>query len=314
MLGCYAVTGGAGFIGSHIALRLARDGHEVRVVDDLSTGSRENLEGAGGKLRVIEGDICDGAALRQAFDGADCVFHQAALASVPRSVDDPAATNRVNVDGTLHVLQAARDRGVRRIVYASSSSVYGDSPTLPKCEDMLPAPMSPYAVTKLAGEHYCAAFTEVFGLEAVSLRYFNIFGPRQDPHSQYSAVVPLFVTALLEGRRPTVFGDGEQSRDFTYVENAVEANLRAARAPGAPGMAFNVGCGRCYTLNELLQALGAILGCEAQADYAEPRAGDVRHSMADITRARTVLGFEPLVGFEEGLRRTVEWYKGRAQA
>ena len=308
-MACYAVTGGAGFIGSHIVSRLVADGHEVRVVDDLSTGRRENLARVAGQVTLHEGTICDPDLLRQAFKGAVCVFHEAALASVQRSVDDPIASNRVNVEGTLQVLEAARTRGVRRVVYAASSSAYGDSATLPKREAMTPAPMSPYAITKLAGEHYCAAYTSLFGLEAVALRYFNVFGPRQDPNSQYSAVIPLFVTALLEGKRPTVFGDGEQSRDFTYVDNVVSANLKASEAPGAPGGVFNVGCGARYSLNTLLEVLGRILGREVDTVYGEARPGDVRDSLADITRAREALGYEPLVDFEEGLRRTVEWYR-----
>jgi len=306
-LACYAVTGGAGFIGSHIAECLARDGHEVRVVDDLSTGRRENLESFEDRITLLEAGICDDAVLSAAFDGAEVVFHQAALASVQRSVEDPMAANRVNVEGTLNVLEVARGAGVRRVVYASSSSVYGESPQLPKTEDMAPDPRSPYAASKLAGEYYCRVYSALFGLETVSLRYFNVFGPRQSPRSQYAAVVPQFVEALLKGEAPTVFGDGEQSRDFTYVDNVVQANLKAAEASVASGQVFNVGCGESYTLNHLLSLLRAILGTDVEAVYRDPRPGDVRHSLADISRAREVLGYEPEVSFEEGLRRTVEW-------
>jgi len=312
-MGCYAVTGGAGFIGSHIVCRLLADGHEVRVVDDFSTGRRENLSGVGSAAAMFEGDVCDTEVLRRAFDGAECVFHQAALASVQRSVEDPISTNRANVVGTLQVLRTAHECGVRRVVFASSSSVYGDAPTLPKHERMTPAPKSPYAVSKLAGEHYCRVYAEVFGLETVALRYFNVFGPRQDPASEYAAVVPIFITSLLRGSQPTVFGDGEQSRDFTYVDNVVDANLLAAAAKGASGMALNVGCGTRCTLNELLAMLGRIIGCEVRPTYAEPRPGDVKHSQADIALARRTLGYEPSIGVEEGLRRTLEWHRAEAQ-
>ena len=305
----YAVTGGAGFIGSHIVHRLVADGHEVMVVDDLSTGARENLLAVWKDIVFLEGSICDRKALERVFEGAECVFHQAALASVKRSVDDPLSTNRTNVEGTLNVLEVARRSGVRRVVYASSSSVYGDAPTLPKHEQMVPAPKSPYAVSKLAGEYYCRVYAELFGLGTVSLRYFNVFGPRQDPGSPYAAVVPIFVKAILEGAQPTVFGDGEQSRDFTYVDNVVQANLLAARAEGAPGHVFNVGCGGSFTLNELIKKLGKILGMDVTPIYAPERPGDVRHSRADIQRARRALGYEPSLGFEEGLKRTVEWLR-----
>ena len=305
------MTGGAGFIGSHIVHRLVADGHEVMVVDDLSTGARENLLAVWKDIVFLEGSICDRKALERVFEGAECVFHQAALASVKRSVDDPLSTNRANVEGTLNVLEVARRSGVRRVVYASSSSVYGDAPTLPKHEEMVPAPKSPYAVSKLAGEYYCRVYAELFGLGTVSLRYFNVFGPRQDPGSPYAAVVPIFVKAILEGAQPTVFGDGEHSRDFTYVDNVVQANLLAARAEGAPGQVFNVGCGGSFTLNELIKKLGKILGMDVTPIYAPERPGDVRHSRADIQRARRVLGYEPSLGFEEGLKRTVEWLRAR---
>ena len=309
----YVVTGGAGFIGSNIVSRLVADGEEVRVVDDLSTGKRENLREVEDAVALHEGDICDEALLREALDGADYVLHQAALASVPRSIADPVESNRVNVEGTLKVLDAARACGVRRVVYASSSSLYGDAPMLPKTEQMIPAPMSPYAVSKLAGEYYCSVYNDTFGLETVSLRYFNVFGPRQDPSSQYAAVIPIFISCLMRGERPTVFGDGEQSRDFTFVDDVVEANLLAARAEGAAGVVCNVGCGDSHTLNELLALLAKLMGTDAQADYAPERAGDVKHSLADIVRARQALGYEPRVAFEDGLGRTLDWFRREAE-
>ncbi len=305
----YVVTGGAGFIGSNIVARLVDEGETVRVVDDMSTGRAENLDGLREAVAFHEGSICDDDLLHEAFDGADYVLHQAALASVQRSVEDPAATNRVNVEGTLKVLEAARECGVKRVVYASSSSVYGDAPELPKHEDMIPRPRSPYAVSKLGGEYYCRVYADVFGLETVSLRYFNVFGPRQDPASQYAAVIPIFVRRMLAGQRPEVYGDGEQSRDFTYVDNVVQVNLQAARAEGGAGAVCNVGCGERYSLNELLRLLGELMGQPADADYGPERAGDVKHSLADIGRARRLLGYEPEVDFREGLRRTVEWYR-----
>jgi len=305
----YVVTGGAGFIGSNIVQRLVEDGEQVRVVDDLATGRRENLESVADRVRFFEGSVCDLDLLREAFDGADYVLHQGALASVPRSVADPLATNRVNVEGTLKVLEAARERGVKRVVYASSSSVYGDAPTLPKREDMTPQPKSPYAVSKLAGEYYCQTYTSVFGLETVSLRYFNVFGPRQDPASQYAAVVPIFIRCIFAGEAPQVFGDGEQSRDFTFVDDVVTANIQAARAQGAAGAVCNLGCGERHTLNELLELLQRIIGKDVEAQYGPDRPGDVKHSMADITRARETFGYDPRVSFEDGLRRTVEWYR-----
>jgi nucleoside-diphosphate-sugar epimerase len=306
----YVVTGGAGFIGSAVVRRLARDGHEVRVVDDLSTGKRANLDGLAGRVALHHGSICDRDLLDSAFAGADFVLHQAAIPSVPLSVEDPLGVNEVNVTGTLAVLWAARDAGVRRVVYASSCSVYGNAPELPKREDMAPAPMSPYAVSKLAGEQYCCAFTEVYGLETVSLRYFNVYGPRQDPSGPYAAVVPMFAQAIAEGRRPRVLGDGEQSRDFVFVEDVAEANVRASTAEGAAGAVLNIGVGERHTLNELLGLLRETMGKPFDVEYAEPRAGDVRHSQADISRARQVIGFEPQVSFGEGVRRTVQWYGG----
>ncbi|RLC55839.1 MAG: LPS biosynthesis protein WbpP [Chloroflexota bacterium] len=304
----YLVTGGAGFIGSHIVAELVRRGERVRVFDNFSTGQEANLAPVRQAIELIRGDLRDLAAVRRAVSGVDYVLHQGALASVARSVDDPLASDTCNVVGTLNLLIAARDAGVRRVVYASSSSVYGDSPTLPKREDMKPAPKSPYAVSKLAGEHYCRAFTEVYGLETVSLRYFNVFGPRQDPTSQYAAVIPIFITALLRGKPPTVHGDGRQSRDFTYVTNNVQANLLAATAPGVAGQVFNVACGKRYTLLELLAILRDILSTDVTPVHTAPRPGDVRHSLADISKAQQALGYRVEVPFEEGLRRTVAWY------
>lgn len=307
----YAVTGGAGFIGSNIVRRLVNQGQQVRVIDDLSTGRRDNLAGLEAELTLLQGSICDQDLLREAFAGADFVLHQAALASVQRSVEDPVATNRANVEGTLKVLTAARDCGVRRVVYASSSSVYGDLPELPKREDMTPMPKSPYAVSKLAGEHYCRAFNEVFGLETVSLRYFNVYGPRQDPLSEYSAVVPIFIRCIIEGKAPRVFGDGEQSRDFTYVDDVVSANLQAARAAGAAGAVLNVGCGERHSLNVLLRLLQDMLGESVEPEYCDERPGDVKHSRADIAMAGARIGYRPRFSLEDGLKRTVQWYEGK---
>lgn len=301
------VTGGAGFIGSHIVERLLGDGHSVRVLDNFSTGRRENLAAFGGGVDLVEGDIRDLGTVGRAVDGVDVIFHEAALASVPRSVDDPATSNQVNVLGTLNVLLAGRDAGVRRVIYASSSSIYGESPELPKREDMPPAPESPYAVSKLAGEYYCRVFTGLYGLDCVALRYFNVFGPRQDPESQYAAVVPIFLAAMLSGRRPIIYGDGEQSRDFTYVENVVDANMLAAFAKGCSGEVMNAACGSTVTVNELFQKLRALVGASVEPVYDKPRPGDVRHSFSDISKARRLLGFQPAVGFDEGLVRTVEW-------
>jgi len=305
----YVVTGGAGFIGSNIVRKLVAQGDAVRIVDDLSTGHRENIAEVQDVVDLHEGSICDAALLHSVFDGADYVLHQAALASVQRSVDDPVASNDANVDGTVKVLCAARDCGVKRVVYASSSSLYGDVPKLPKGEDMAPMPKSPYAVSKLAGEYYCRAFTAVYGLETVSLRYFNVYGPYQDPQSQYAAVIPIFVRCLLDGRRPQVFGDGEQSRDFTFVEDVVAANLQAATAPGAGGEYMNLGCGDRHTLNHMLELLQGIIGVEVEPEYLDDRAGDVKHSQADINKARRLIGYDPQVSFEEGLRRTVDYYR-----
>jgi nucleoside-diphosphate-sugar epimerase len=304
----YLVTGGTGFIGSNIVDELVRRGHSVVVLDNLSSGKESNLAGVRDKIQFIRGSITDLDQVRAACQGADYVLHLAARTSVPRSVMEPLETNAVNVDGTLNVLVAARDAKVRRVVFAGSSSVYGETPTLPKMESMMPAPISPYGVSKLTGEIYGQVFQRVYGLEFVSLRFFNVFGPRQDPGSPYSGVLSLFNTAVLEGTPPTIYGDGEQSRDFTYVANVVEANLLACEAKAAAGLVFNVGTGNCYTLNQTLQLLARISGKPVQAKYAPPREGDIRDSQASIALAQEKLGYNPRVGFEEGLQHTWEWY------
>ncbi|MGI8727020.1 MAG: SDR family oxidoreductase [Solirubrobacterales bacterium] len=308
------VTGGAGFIGSNLVERLLADGTDVRVLDNFATGSRENLAAIEGDVDVVEGDIQSYERVSTAVRGCEVVYHQAALPSVPRSIQDPLTSNSANVIGTLNVLLAARDAGVRRVVFASSSSVYGSNAQLPKQEDMATAHLSPYAVAKLAAENYCRCFYEVYGLETVAIRYLNGFGPRQDPNSQYSAVIPKFITAILEGQKPTIFGDGEQSRDFTYIDNTVEANVLAASAEGAAGQVMNVACGERISLNELLTSLARISGTEVEADYLPARPGDVPHSMADVEKAREVIGFEPGVGVDEGLAKTFAYYSERAEA
>jgi len=295
----YLVTGGAGFIGSHIVERLLREGHAVRVLDDFSNGKPENLRAMSGDIDLISGNIRDRDVVARAVTGAYVVFHQA----------DPLTTHESNVTGTLNILLAARDLGVRRVVFASSSSVYGETPVLPKHEDMKPEPRSPYALSKLSAEQYCGVFHHIYGSETVALRYFNIFGPRQDPESQYAAVIPKFVTAILGGGRPVIFGDGRQSRDFTYVDNVVEANLLASEAEGASGRFFNIACGGRYTLLQLLDRINAILGAEIEPIHEPPRRGDVRDSQASIEAAQTALGYRVSVDFDEGLRRTVEWYR-----
>jgi nucleoside-diphosphate-sugar epimerase len=307
----FLVTGGAGFIGSNIVEELLRRGEPVRVLDNFRTGKRENLAAFQDRIQFVEGDLQDLPTVRRAVKGVDCVLHQAAIPSVPRSVDDPLESNSVNVTGTLNLLVAARDTKVKRVVFASSCALYGDDPTLPKREDMLPRPKSPYAVSKLAGEHYCRTFSEVYGLETVALRYFNVFGPRQDPASDYAAVIPLFITRLLQGKALTVHGDGLQSRDFVYVANVVHANLLAATAPNVAGRAFNVACGERYTLLDLIGILNDILGTCIAPIHDDPRPGDVRHSQADVTAAQQALGYRTVVDFAEGLRRTVEWYKAQ---
>lgn len=307
----FLVTGGAGFVGSHIAQGLLARGDRVRVLDNLSTGSRGNVEILGSDVEFIEGDITDPQTVAKAVKGVDCVFHEAALASVPRSVEHPLATHAACVTGTLIVLDEARKAGVRRLVYAASSSAYGDQPTSSKRESDLPAPISPYGAAKFAGESYCGAFTATYGFETVAIRYFNVFGPRQDPNSQYSAVIPLFITAMLAGRQPTVFGDGHQSRDFTYVDNVVHGNLLAADADAklVAGRVFNVANGRTTSLLQLLDNLNSLLGTSIKPVHQPPRVGDVRESLADITRARACLAYDPQVSFAEGLRRSIEYYR-----
>ncbi|HEY3928510.1 MAG TPA: SDR family oxidoreductase [Candidatus Koribacter sp.] len=306
----YLVTGAAGFIGRSIAKRLLDEGHAVRGIDNFVTGKRENLEGLGA-LDFLEGDISDPATMQRACAGVDSVFHEAALASVPRSVEDPVSTNDANVSGSLTVLQAARHANVKRVIYAGSSSAYGDTPTLPKREDMMPEPISPYAVSKLTGEYYMQSFCRVYGLETVVIRYFNVFGPYQDPNSQYSGVLAKFIPMMLRGEAPTIFGDGQQSRDFTFIDNVVNANLLAARAPAdrIAGKVFNVATGTRVTLNETAEVLRELTGYKGPVHHAEERAGDVKHSLADVSLARQALGYEPTVNFREGLRRTVTWYR-----
>jgi UDP-glucose 4-epimerase len=304
----YVVTGGAGFIGSHLSEELVRRGERVRVVDSLITGKRSNLAHLDG-VEFLEGDLADLAVAGRAMAGADYVLHQAAIPSVPRSVQDPITSNRANIDATLNVLVAARDAGVKRVVYAGSSSAYGDTPTLPKREDMPTNPLSPYALQKLVGEQYLKLFTDLYGLETVTIRYFNVFGPRQDPSSPYSGVISLFATAVLDGRRPRIVGDGEQTRDFTYVANVVDGVLRACTAPKASGLVINVATGGRISINRLCHTMAEMAGVRVEPEHVAPRAGDVRDSQADITRARDILGYEPVVSFEEGLRRTLEWYR-----
>jgi len=308
--GIALVTGGAGFIGSHIASALIAGGARVRVLDDLSTGHRENIEEIGSGVDFIQGSVADEQLLKKVLQNVEVVFHEAAIPSVPRSVEAPHQTHVASVDGTFSLLVAARDNKVRRVVYAASSSAYGDQPTLPKSEDMLPDPLSPYAVAKLVGEYYCQVFTRCYGLETVSLRYFNVFGPRQDPGSQYSGVVSRFISALLSNERPVIYGDGEQSRDFTYIDNVVAANLNAAAAREASGKVINIANGQRVTLNELLAELKELTGKQdVTVDYREPRVGDVRHSLADISLARQFLGYETKVDLREGLQRTIDWWK-----
>lgn len=317
MASCVLITGGSGFIGSHLVEALLQGDMVVRVLDNLSTGHRENLEDLFQQGRnhpsftFIEGDISDRQAIQEAMQGVDYVLHQAALPSVQRSIEDPLTANRVNVEGTLNILAAARDAGVRRVVYASSSSVYGDSPTLPKSEDMPTNPLSPYAASKLAGEAYCRAFTKVYGLETVSLRYFNVFGPRQDPLSPYAAVVPRFIDALLHHRAPIIFGDGRQSRDFTFIANVVQANLLAIRAPGVAGEVFNIACGQSVDLLTVLHSLTKLLGQAIDPEYQAPHAGDIRHSLADISKAQRLLGYQPVTSFCKGLSETVAFFRQR---
>lgn len=310
MSDAYLVTGGAGFIGSHVVAELLQRGHAVRILDNFSTGRRENLAALGGEVEVLEGDVRSYERAHNAVKGTDVVIHLAALPSVPRSVQDPLTTNEANITGTLNTLLAARDEGVRRVVLASSSSVYGADASMPKHEGLVPQPISPYAVSKLAAEQYARAFWAVYGLETVALRYFNVFGPRQDPDSQYSGVVARFIRLALRGDDPVVFGDGTQSRDFTYVTNVVDATLRAADAQGAAGHVCNIGCGAPKTVLELIGAIERVAGRTLHPTFAPPRAGDVPHSFADITRAKELLGYAPVVDFESGIARTYEALAG----
>ncbi|HEY5091336.1 MAG TPA: NAD-dependent epimerase/dehydratase family protein [Polyangia bacterium] len=305
------VTGGAGFIGSALVRALLARGERVRVIDNFYSGKRENLAAVAADVEVIEGDIRDGGALGRALAGVEIVFHEAAIVSVPRSLVDPDASHDVNATATLQLLAAAKRAGARRLVYAASSAAYGDTPTLPKVETMRPAPLSPYAVSKLAAEHYCQVFAGAYGLETVCLRYFNVFGPHQDPTSEYAAVIPRFVTAALAGKGVTIFGDGTQSRDFCYIDNTVAANLAAAVAPQASGRVFNVACGVATTLNEVVRLVGDIVGSAVGVTYAPGRVGDVKHSLADITAAGDCLGYRAEISFREGLERTVAWYAAK---
>jgi len=305
----YVVTGGAGFIGSHIVEALLHQNHTVRIVDNFSSGKEANIASFRKDVEVFTLDIADGLGLSDAFRGADYVIHEAAIPSVPKSMIDPVASNRANVDGTLNVLVAARDAGVKRLVYASSSALYGDSPVLPKHEEMEPNPLSPYGGQKLFAEIYCQVFWRAYQFETVALRYFNVFGPRQDPSSQYSGVLAIFIPAVLENRRPTIYGDGTQSRDFTYVANIVEANLLACTAPGIAGEAFNAACGDRITVNSMLDQVNKLAGKNIAPIYAPARTGDILHSQADVAKARRMMGYKAKTSFEEGLRRTVEWYR-----
>ena len=309
----YLVTGGAGFIGSHLVEELVRRGQAVRVVDNLATGQRRNLAHVDG-VEFVEGDLADLAVAQDAVRDIEHVVHQAAIPSVQRSVLDPIASHRANVDAALNLLIAARDAGVRRVVYAGSSSAYGNSPSLPKHEKTSAAPVSPYALQKLFGEHYARLFTELYGLDTVTLRYFNVFGPRQDPSSPYAGVISQFVSALVAERRPTVYGDGEQTRDYTYVANVVDGTLKACAAPGVSGRIINIACGGRFSLKQLLVTLGELTGTTVEPIYDDPRPGDVRHSQADISLARTLLGYQPVMSFREGLRRTVEWCRAERAA
>ncbi|MCJ7777796.1 MAG: SDR family oxidoreductase [Sedimentisphaerales bacterium] len=305
----FLVTGGAGFIGSNICKRLVSQGCFVRVVDNLLTGKKSNLADIIDKIEFIQADMGDEDVARSAMKDIDFCLHQGALPSVPRSVDDPAATHQHCLNATFTLLLAARDAGIKRFVYASSSSAYGDTPTLPKIEMMQPQPLSPYAAAKLAGEYYCAVFYKVFGLETISLRYFNVFGPHQDPTSQYAAAIPAFVTAILKGCQPTVYGDGEQSRDFTYVDNVVEANLLAVRAKKTCGEVVNIACGQAVTVNEVIDIINELLGKNIKPIYTDPRPGDVKHSLADISLAKKTIGYEPRVSFHQGLQKAIGWYR-----
>ncbi len=304
--GCL-VTGGAGFIGSSLVRGLLKEGKTVRVIDNLSTGSIANLEGILDQVEYIDGDIRDLSTIQKASESIKYIFHQAAVPSVPRSIENPVDSNQSNIDGTLNVLLAARDQRVKRVIYAGSSSVYGDTPDLPKKEDMKPHPLSPYAVTKLTGEYYCQVFSDVYGLETVTTRYFNVFGPRQNPESQYAAVIPKFIDAFLRGNSPTVFGDGEQTRDFTFVDNVVHANILCSKAKKTSGEVINIATSSRISLNELISILKEITDRDIDPVYADPRKGDVRHSLADISRAQKMIGYQPIMDLKQGLRKTIQW-------
>ncbi|MBN1490222.1 MAG: SDR family oxidoreductase [Phycisphaerae bacterium] len=308
-MGTYLVTGGAGFIGSHLTTALVAQGQAVRVFDNFSTGRRENLAGIEGKFELVEGDLRKPEDCRRACQDIEVVYHEGAVPSVPKSVADPVTSHEANIDGTFNLLSAARAAGCRRVVYAASSSAYGDTPTLPKREEQVANPLSPYAVQKLAGEHYCRAFYECFGLETIALRYFNVFGPRQDPKSQYAAAIPAFVTAILADRPPTIYGDGEQTRDFTYIDNVVHANLLCAKVAKTAGQVLNLACGERISINRIIARINEHLGKNVQPIYEPMRPGDVRDSLADISRAREVIGFEPQVCFDDGLGRAIDWYR-----
>ena len=305
----YLVTGGAGFIGSNIVEELVKQNARVRVLDNLATGKRENLEPFKSKVEFLEVDICNLSDLKVAMKGVQFVFHQAAIPSVPKSILDPIASHNVDLTGTLHVLWAAKQAGVKRVIYAGSSSAYGDSPILPKREDLPAKPISPYGLMKYAGEEYCRLFSSLYELETVSLRYFNVFGPRQDPSSQYSGVLSRFITGMLRGESPIILGDGEQSRDFTYVANVVRGNLLACQAEGVAGKMYNIACGRSVTLNQVVSSLNKLMGTDIPSNYDSPRVGDIQHSLADISRAANDLKYIPLVDFDAGLKLTVEWYR-----
>ncbi|MCG8403558.1 MAG: SDR family oxidoreductase [Phycisphaerales bacterium] len=304
----FLVTGGAGFIGSHLVQRLVARGDRVRVLDNFSTGKRENLAALEDRVEIVNGDIGDLEVCRRSCEGVRIVFHQAARPSVPKSIEDPVTSHRANADGTFNILQAAHENGVQRLIYAASSSAYGDSEKLPKIESMIANPLSPYAVQKLAGEHYCRVFTSCYGLKTLALRYFNVFGSRQDPKSQYAAAIPAFVTSILKDEPPTIYGDGEQTRDFTYIDNAIEANLLAAEAADVRGETVNIACGERITVNEIISRINAILGKNVKPNHVNPRPGDIKHSWADIGLANSLIGYRPVVYFDDGLRRTIEWY------
>jgi len=308
-LALYLVTGGAGFIGSNISEELVKRGEKVRILDNFSTGRRENIVRFKDGIELVEGDLRDLETVKRAMIGVDFILHQGALPSVERSIKDPLTTTKVNILGTLNVLSAARQAKVKRLIYASSSSVYGDTPTLPKKEGMRISPHSPYAVSKLIGEEYCRIYCSIYGLETICLRYFNVFGPRQDPSSQYAAVIPKFITLMLRGEAPPIYGDGKQSRDFTFIDNVVEANLEACEAKRASGRAFNIACGKSISINNLVQRLNRILKTRIEPTYQSPRKGDVRHSWADISQARKILHYSPEIGFDAGLKKTVQWFR-----